>query len=479
MGRVGSSGQFESVEFRGARAPSTDRADLLAALWSVRLPRLLDPYAPTLADAFADGVWTAAWHGVASWAPVAALIAGLLAPSLWPGLGADHLYVHSVPFLMLVIAAAILSGPVGVLLVLGYVLGDGFGTLTHRPVPPAVGLLVSYFLLALLAVRIPQLARQMAEDVAQRLPEDSRVLSVVRALLYAAGCGVLVYLWSQVASVSTLGLFAGLRDVAASLWVERGWLVVTAVIAAVARIVLEDIATRRSARAAAVTELQQRRWARIERRGKMLARLPAPARAGLMAGMMALLVAGMIRGVTDLLLVVLAVGALEVWRAKLGAGLPARWAGLMSRVPPLLRFAVALGVGFLLEAALAWPATLVAVLTFLVFGVLFPPASAAVGPWAGSDASRWWKVATATGLALAMTVLASSVALAAQGGGQCRAVWCPGAATGGTAGGALGASAGGGVGASDGDAMGPGDDEPDGDDPMDDPCKQGQQDGLP
>ena len=45
----------------------------LAQLWLVRLPHLLDPWAPGLADAVADVAHLAPWRGAAGFAPLLGL----------------------------------------------------------------------------------------------------------------------------------------------------------------------------------------------------------------------------------------------------------------------------------------------------------------------------------------------------------------------------------------------------------------------
>src|SRR5688500_1967197 len=96
--------------------------DPLVEFWSVRAPGLLDPWAPPLADAFADGSWMAVWRRVAAFAPLAAFGIGVLFPLLWPGM--RDVYTESLIFLLLIFAASILSGTAGAMLCLGYILGD-------------------------------------------------------------------------------------------------------------------------------------------------------------------------------------------------------------------------------------------------------------------------------------------------------------------------------------------------------------------
>src|SRR5439155_206630 len=136
--------------------------------------RQLAPWLPPPADALADGAWTAAWPGVAAVTPLVALALGFLAPLLLPGL--LDVYTESLPFMLLLVAAAILSGPAGLGLLLGYVLGmlvawPALATLTAQrhtlPVRLVLvlgGQAITWVLLAIPALLTPQRARQMAEE---------------------------------------------------------------------------------------------------------------------------------------------------------------------------------------------------------------------------------------------------------------------------------------------------------------------------
>lgn len=105
-----------------ASGPLPTGQEPLGRLWSVQVPGWLDPWAPQLADAFADGAWTAGWRALAAVAPLAGWALGFLFPLLWPGM--KDIYSESLFFMAVVICGAILSGPVGVMLLLGYIVGD-------------------------------------------------------------------------------------------------------------------------------------------------------------------------------------------------------------------------------------------------------------------------------------------------------------------------------------------------------------------
>lgn len=148
-----------SQQITGTSPDELDRR--LVQIWSVHLPVWIDPWAVRLADAFADGAWTARWRKVSAFAPPIAFGVGFLFPVLWPWM--KDVYTESLLFMMIVVAGAILSGPVGVMLLLGYVLGDLASVLFERGYgrgPRLAGHFVSYMLLALPAVILPQLGHE-------------------------------------------------------------------------------------------------------------------------------------------------------------------------------------------------------------------------------------------------------------------------------------------------------------------------------
>ena len=51
-------GDYKEGDTMDAKIPTTK--EKLTHFWSVRLPHRLDPWAPKLADALADGTWTGA-----------------------------------------------------------------------------------------------------------------------------------------------------------------------------------------------------------------------------------------------------------------------------------------------------------------------------------------------------------------------------------------------------------------------------------
>jgi len=160
---------------------------------------------PRVTDILVDGAWTAAWPPVAAFAPLAAFAVGLLAPLLWPGI--DSVFSESLPFMMLVSMTALLSGPAGLMLWLGYIAGDlVLGTPANtffRSGNPIFDLLVPlaaraipYVLLAVPAMIIPLAGRRLVWPIVSKLPGNNRQRGL-HAGLYAVVCGVLIFWWAR------------------------------------------------------------------------------------------------------------------------------------------------------------------------------------------------------------------------------------------------------------------------------------------
>ena len=383
----------------------------LTILWSVALPRLLDRFAPPLADGFADGAWMSGWRGVAAVLPILAFAIGILAPGHWPGIQ-SHAFTSSLSFMIVAIILGILSGAVGVALVIGYSIGDllsnpydpsaianalwyesfwgridALGTRPFLVVLHYGALVISYVLLAILVVIVPQFAHRMSEELAERIGRwpVPRLLSSV--LLYAAGCGVLVYLWSQamVVLIRPLETSKGspsipqeLFSVLQAQWI---WLVIAAALAAAVRLVLENWATGNRRRAKVIMTLQQARSSGSKGRG-FWAAVPRPVQIALVSISTAALLAGIATDSVQLLVAAAGIALIQVLRYVVSGPLSG-----LTRVPLAVRFLVALGVGALLLNALMGyllqlspdgtgflPILVGALLMMAIVGVLFPKA---------------------------------------------------------------------------------------------------------
>lgn len=359
----------------------------LIHLWTVRLPLWIDPLAARLADAFADGAWTARWRKLSAFAPPIAFGVGFLFPVLWPWM--KDVYTESLLFLMIVVAGAILSGPVGVMLLLGYILGDAVSLVFERAGyyrgRRFAGHIVSYMLLALPTVIIPQLSRRMSEQIAALWPTESELRHALRALLYAISSGLLVFLWCQAMIVLVRPVFTFARGSPTTVAVIQvqtrwGWVVAVAALSAAARVLMEEVA-RRSSAGAWISQLEQQRWAEPARRGLFWQKTPLVVRVALSAIVVTLLLSGTYVNLFDAFIVLVTIGVLKAWRSGLFGAFPPWWSRAATKIPVLVRFILAPLIGYGLAhavIALFWrtgslrPVMLGALLTLVIFHLLFP-----------------------------------------------------------------------------------------------------------
>lgn len=335
------------------KTPTTEQK--LMHFWSVRLPIWLDPWAPRLADAVADGAWSAAWRGAAAYAPLAALAVGFLTPLLWPGM--HQIYSESLLFMILVIAGAILSGAVGVMVFVGYVIGVLIwsGTAGYRfgdyPFHHGGSLLISYLLLAIPAVIIPLLARGMADEASKFFPSGLRQGLMPSLVLFPVTCALLVFLWAQAMVLLIRPLFtwvgrSPLLQAIAPVQTQWKWLVASAFVAAIVRLVLESRVAPRLPRFNRVEELVAQREAGVDASGVRWERIPAPVKVGLTTAVITLLLAGTYDGWTEALIVAFVVLMAGAFRAGLIGKTP-RWIRTIAdEVPELLKLVAAVVIGY-------------------------------------------------------------------------------------------------------------------------------------
>jgi len=123
------------------------------------------------------------------------------------GLGYDVVFTESYPFMLLAIIIGMLSPSAGLLLVLLFIpfdlvasiaFGSQFGGGQLDPLLPALaGRAVSYWLLWLLAVGIPLMARSIpGATIASRQPADPLLRSVLGYAAAAVVAGILLWMWT-------------------------------------------------------------------------------------------------------------------------------------------------------------------------------------------------------------------------------------------------------------------------------------------
>ena len=354
----------------GGTASTDGLTARLAKLWSLTIPRRLANRAPVLADSFRDGAWTAEWPPVAAFAPVGGLAVGFLASLLWPGL--QYSYTESLVLMMLVIAGALLSGPVGVMLLIGYGAGNLlFGASFYSPFsypnfPPRFvfawgGKLIVLALLAFPAVLLPTLARRMVWPIVGRAAPANRL--AIHAGLYAAVSGFLVFVWAQAMVVLVRPVFVipyrggdptfeAINPVQ-NLW---PWLVAVGAASAAGRVIVESRVLGRSPRSAAVAEEYRQWWVRAGRRPSPWQRAPVLVRVLVVSVLGTALLAGTYENWLDPLIALVGIGVLESWRQGMLGGFAGGLGRAISRIPIIVRFVVAVvfayGVAYLPVSAM-------------------------------------------------------------------------------------------------------------------------------
>jgi hypothetical protein len=344
----------------------------LERVWLVVMPRRLERFLPSIADAQLDGAWMLAWPGTAVLVPMLSLAIGVLAPARWPGY--DISYLSSISYLALAVLISVANGGAGVMLFLGTLVGDVLfsreSAFALRSDPRLVGgsllaparqfawFLVEYAVLGLLLVRAPQSARNLVEDLVRRAPPGwlNRFrwgVLLLRIVLFAAVFGLLVFFWTQAAVPldRAVTVFIGLDMGALAPPLQRdGWrvLVIAAVVGGAARIALEDWAVRGSARAQAIVDVYRQRWSGTGNRGSLWAAVPEYVRMGLTAAGTLLLLAGIIDGLFEAAVACVATVAAQLIRYRLYQGAPRIVRATLQGVPSVVRLAGGIAVAYVL-----------------------------------------------------------------------------------------------------------------------------------
>ena len=190
------------------------------------------------------------------------------------------------------------------------------------------GELISFVLLAILAVVIPLVAQRMARQIPlDRLPPDPNIRLAAHAALYGIGCGLLTYLWCQGTVVLIRPVFTWVHsqptvEAISPVQVTGRLLVIAAAGVAAARVLVENLHVRRGPVLATLVDLERRRRADGQRHS-LWRRTPIAARIALATALVPLLLAGTYTGWIDAVVVAAATAALGAWRAGLIGRMPA------------------------------------------------------------------------------------------------------------------------------------------------------------
>jgi hypothetical protein len=187
-------------------------------LWWVRIPARLRRYSVTLSAAWADGIYLTAWPRLAVSLSIVAVVIGC-------SLGAAHwspyvigdgsiattgpiiVFAESLPFLFVAAILGSLSAHLGVMLTLGYVIGDyliagpavaswGYNSAWPAFFGQRLPLLLCYWLLFILAARTTITSNSLAASLLRTLRGKGKATKILRVATSAAFQFALVYAWT-------------------------------------------------------------------------------------------------------------------------------------------------------------------------------------------------------------------------------------------------------------------------------------------
>lgn len=260
-------------------------------------------------------------------------------------IGILDLYTESIPFLILALAAGLLSRTTGMLMVAVHVVfdllraltgfGDTFGPASIQGPEQLVGRLITYWLLWMLVVIIPTLQRVSHYAAIDWLARRGTP-TIVAAPASAAVAAGFVYLWSTAEPFLIRPAFAGSPTVEAMEPQRTGWLIALAAFAIATAIA---VAYQRRVWTGADLIPLVRRTGRLDA-GGLVMRLIAYAVA-------IVLLLGLITSPLDVVLLLAALIGGELLVPIMGRAEPMR--SLLPRIPFLVRLALALGATFLVS----------------------------------------------------------------------------------------------------------------------------------
>jgi hypothetical protein len=293
------------------------RLEAIGRLWWVAIPGRLGGL-PRLSGALADGSYLLAVPPLAALAVPAAVAAGIWIDSANPA-GADF-YAQSVTAMAALAAIGSLGAGLGAWTWIGYVFADAaLNGIEERPLD---GLLISWLLLAVLVVFIPQVAGTLAQTFSFR----SQLAAIAARVLATAG---LVFLWTV--ALPPISRPAAQDNIAfvAPVQTDAQWIVLAAAVAARIHAAAEAIALRSVRVRDARAELRERAL------GARRLHLPAPVAILLQAGFVVLMLSGVISGSRQALLTGGAAVAVLALRQVLSRS--GEWARAVRRVPIVIR----------------------------------------------------------------------------------------------------------------------------------------------
>lgn len=334
--------------------PSQAILSLHGLFWE-QLPERVSSVSSQAGWILRDPLLAARPSAVSAYAPLAVLIVGVLT-GLHLGFRSPTI-MSFLPWLVVIGALSAVSPSLGLFWLVPYVafdlvLGQGSFRGFLRFAGPTgllsyhLALFLSYFLLAGLVVGIPLLLRRLdwLAPLPFKLEREARRLAEVAS---TALVGVsLYYLWTQAMPLLIRPLYTTMRttpgDVAFTLQ-NRGWTLA---------ILLALVAAGRRFLEAGLLPPPPQRPGRLEQLlSSLWSSLPGLGRHAVLAALVVWTFWGMLLGAFQAIVLFLAVFLFVLGREQLGPRLGPWWAAV-SRVPPLLRLAVALGLSYSVSAYL-------------------------------------------------------------------------------------------------------------------------------
>jgi hypothetical protein len=353
--------------------------------WWVTIPAALRRYSVYLSETWADGVYLTAWPMVALVAPLAALLFSLLEGiTHWNllindtvlGSGSAVTFTELLPLMVLIALAGAISANFGLVMVLGYAIGDfliagfrfSYPGLEFQPSPNPLqsfvllrlAQLISYILLLLLAVTPTLSAKYLVPRLDTILRTTEPTSTLLRVGMLAVIQGAIVYSWTLAAPLLIRIFWAwtdGQPPLSAAYYLQElgGWVVVAAVVGAAGHGWLAYLAQR-----------NQSAVQRIERQASALRaadthlaftrQLPAFVRAILAAAVLTLLISGFIvsaspGSLVEALLMFIFLAFILIARMALlpSLGFWKSWVALIFRLPLLARLAIGAFASYILS----------------------------------------------------------------------------------------------------------------------------------
>lgn len=332
----------------------------LSRFWWVRLPLASRRLSRGLLVTLLDGIYLMAWPRVAASATPLVVVAGFLL-GLHPGpdstLQNPEAFSQFLPVLILAVVVGALSGQLGAGFLIGYVVGDFFFATTgwEDVLEVRIPLLITYALLAFPTIFFPLFTKALVVRFTILIRVGSWASVVGGGVMAAFFSWVLVYLWTDTASVLLRPVFTwqGTSIPPEAILGLQSYSILLATLAAVssaARIGLQALTAYSPAYSRPLDSVQEQLNS-ASPLIPLVERIPLPLRVMAKAVAITLVLAGLysfwLEGVALGVLILLVIAARQgLISVPLG-----RWPDLVEKMPRVLR----LGVGLLVVSLLTLP----------------------------------------------------------------------------------------------------------------------------